>query len=176
MTTSLRGSHGLSARRARRTKSRRPKGLQLELLVEVGARRAPRLLVCIYIPFVFVFCTVTLLLCHSGSMGHLVEESVMWGSTRFRYLHSAIPQRQLVFVFLSPDAICVFVFLSVCIWIFLLLSHFLEKQLKNLFTCKHRMEWNFHATSTCLVNSWLSDVNRKCTSQEMTNNHSKERI
>ena len=34
----LRGSHGLSARRARRTKSRGPKGLQLE----VGARRAPR--------------------------------------------------------------------------------------------------------------------------------------
>ena len=33
--------HGLSARRARRTKSRGPKGLQLE----VGARRAPRLLV-----------------------------------------------------------------------------------------------------------------------------------
>ena len=32
-----RGSHGLSARRARRTKSRGPKGLQLE----VGARRAP---------------------------------------------------------------------------------------------------------------------------------------
>ena len=32
---------GLSARRARRTKSRGPKGLQLE----VGARRAPRLLV-----------------------------------------------------------------------------------------------------------------------------------
>ena len=35
------GSHGLSAIRARRTKSRGPKGLQLE----VGARRAPRLLV-----------------------------------------------------------------------------------------------------------------------------------
>ena len=35
------GSHGLSARRARRTKSRGPKGLQLE----VGARGAPRLLV-----------------------------------------------------------------------------------------------------------------------------------
>ena len=34
-------AHGLSARRARRTKSRGPKGLQLE----VGARRAPRLLV-----------------------------------------------------------------------------------------------------------------------------------
>ena len=33
----LRGSHGLSARRARRTKSRGPKGLHLE----VGARRAP---------------------------------------------------------------------------------------------------------------------------------------
>ena len=37
----LRGSHGLGARRARRTKSRGPKGPQLE----VGARRAPRLLV-----------------------------------------------------------------------------------------------------------------------------------
>ena len=36
-----RGSHGLSARRARRTKSRGPKGPQLE----VGDRRAPRLLV-----------------------------------------------------------------------------------------------------------------------------------
>ena len=36
-----RGSHGLSARRTRRRKSRTPKGLQLE----VGARRAPRLLV-----------------------------------------------------------------------------------------------------------------------------------
>ena len=34
-------SHGLSARRAQRTKSRGPKGL----LLEVGARRAPRLLV-----------------------------------------------------------------------------------------------------------------------------------
>ena len=33
---------GLSARRAQRTKSRGPKGLQLD----VGARRAPRLLVC----------------------------------------------------------------------------------------------------------------------------------
>ena len=39
----LRGSHGLSARRAWRTKSRGPKGLQLE----VGAWRAPRLLVMI---------------------------------------------------------------------------------------------------------------------------------
>ena len=38
------GSHGLSARRARRTKSRGPKGLKLE----VGARRAPRLLVNSY--------------------------------------------------------------------------------------------------------------------------------
>ena len=37
----MRGSHGLSARRARRTKSRGSKGLQLE----VGAQRAPRLLV-----------------------------------------------------------------------------------------------------------------------------------
>ena len=36
----MRGSHGLSARRARRTKSRGPKGLRLE----VRARRAPRLL------------------------------------------------------------------------------------------------------------------------------------
>ena len=33
----LRGSHGLSTRRAGRTKSRGPKGLQLE----VGAQRAP---------------------------------------------------------------------------------------------------------------------------------------
>ena len=41
----MRGSHGLSARRARRTKSRGPKGLQLE----VGARRAPRLLVHSYL-------------------------------------------------------------------------------------------------------------------------------
>ena len=40
--SSLRGSHGLSARKGRRMKSRGPKGLQLE----VGARRAPRLLVC----------------------------------------------------------------------------------------------------------------------------------
>ena len=39
--STLRGSHGLSARRARRMKSRGPKGLQLEN----GARRAPRLLV-----------------------------------------------------------------------------------------------------------------------------------
>ena len=39
--STLRGSHGLSARRARRTKSRGPKGLHLE----VGALRAPRLLV-----------------------------------------------------------------------------------------------------------------------------------
>ena len=40
----LRGSRGLSARRARRTKSRGPKGPQLE----VGARRAPTLLVSHY--------------------------------------------------------------------------------------------------------------------------------
>ena len=39
--SNLRGSHGLSARRARRTKSRGPKGHQLE----VRARRAPTLLV-----------------------------------------------------------------------------------------------------------------------------------
>ena len=39
--STLRGSHGLRARRARRTKSRGLKGLHLE----VGARRAPRLLV-----------------------------------------------------------------------------------------------------------------------------------
>ena len=45
MTTSLCGSRGLSARRARRTKSRGPKGLQ----IEVGARRAPRLLVLLYV-------------------------------------------------------------------------------------------------------------------------------
>ena len=38
------GSHGLSARRARWTKSRRPKGHKLE----VGAWRAPKLLVYIY--------------------------------------------------------------------------------------------------------------------------------
>ena len=36
--SSMRGSHGLSALRAQRTKSRGPKGLQ----PEVGARRAPR--------------------------------------------------------------------------------------------------------------------------------------
>ena len=40
----LRGSHGLSAQRAGRTKSRGQKGLQLE----VGAWRAPRLLVAQY--------------------------------------------------------------------------------------------------------------------------------
>ena len=39
---------GLSARRARRTKSRGPKGLQLE----VGARRAPRLLVYHNVSFI----------------------------------------------------------------------------------------------------------------------------
>ena len=43
MTASLHGSHGLSARRARRTNSKRPKGPQRKL--EVGARRAPKLLV-----------------------------------------------------------------------------------------------------------------------------------
>ena len=45
----LRGSHGLSARRARRTKSRRPKGPKggpKGRRLEVGARRAPKLLVC----------------------------------------------------------------------------------------------------------------------------------
>ena len=41
---SLRGSNGLSARRAQRAKSRGPKGLKLE----VGAQRAPRFLVLIY--------------------------------------------------------------------------------------------------------------------------------
>ena len=39
----MHGSHGLSALRERRTKSRDPKGLQLE----VGTRRAPCPLVCI---------------------------------------------------------------------------------------------------------------------------------
>ena len=39
------GSHGLSGQRARRTKSRGPKGLQLEN----GAQKAPRLLVPIYL-------------------------------------------------------------------------------------------------------------------------------
>ena len=45
------GSHGLSARRARRTKSRRPegpKGGPKGHRLEVGARRAPKLLVIIY--------------------------------------------------------------------------------------------------------------------------------
>ena len=44
----MRGSHGLSARRARRTKSRRPegpKGGPKDRRLEVGARRAPKLLV-----------------------------------------------------------------------------------------------------------------------------------
>ena len=44
----VRGSHGLSARRARRTKSRRPegpKGGPKGHRLEVGARRAPKLLV-----------------------------------------------------------------------------------------------------------------------------------
>ena len=44
----LRGSHGLSARRARRTKSSRPEGPKAGpkgRKLEVGARRAPRLLV-----------------------------------------------------------------------------------------------------------------------------------
>ena len=47
-----RGSHGLSARRARRTKSSRPEGPKAGPKggnLEVGARRAPRLLVCIYV-------------------------------------------------------------------------------------------------------------------------------
>ena len=42
--SALRGSHGLNARRARRTESRGPKGLHSE----VWARRAPRLLVMLY--------------------------------------------------------------------------------------------------------------------------------
>ena len=41
LVTCVQGSHGLSARRAQRTKSRGPKGLQLE----VRAQRAPGLLV-----------------------------------------------------------------------------------------------------------------------------------
>ena len=48
----MHGSHGLSARRAWRTKSRGPKGRQLE----VGARRAPRLLVLIYVPIEYLHC------------------------------------------------------------------------------------------------------------------------
>ena len=46
----LHGSHGLSAWRARRTKSRSPKGLQLEM----GARRASRLLVLLYFWYFYV--------------------------------------------------------------------------------------------------------------------------
>ena len=48
MTAPLRGSHGLSGRRARRTKSSRPEGPKAGpkgRKLEVGARRAPRLLV-----------------------------------------------------------------------------------------------------------------------------------
>ena len=48
-TASVRGSHGLSARRARRTKSRMPEGQKAGpkgRQLEVGAQRAPRLLVC----------------------------------------------------------------------------------------------------------------------------------
>ena len=62
-----RGSHGLSARRAQRTKSRGPKGLQLE----VGARRAPRLLFHIYfvlhnqIFMVLFFCMVIFIIMYS---------------------------------------------------------------------------------------------------------------
>ena len=44
----MRGSHGLSARRARRTKSRMPEGQKAGpkgRQLEVGAQRAPRLLV-----------------------------------------------------------------------------------------------------------------------------------
>ena len=51
----MRGSHGLSARRARRTKSSRPEGQKAGLKgrqLEVGAQRAPRLLV-FYIFFIF---------------------------------------------------------------------------------------------------------------------------
>ena len=45
----MRGSHGLSARRARRTKSSRPEGPQLE----VGAQRAPRLLYFIFYIYIW---------------------------------------------------------------------------------------------------------------------------
>ena len=48
----VRGSHGLSARRARRTKSRRPEGLKggpKGHRLEVGARRASKLLVYSYL-------------------------------------------------------------------------------------------------------------------------------
>ena len=45
MTAPLRGSHGLSARRERRTKSSRPEGPNAGPNLEVGPRRGPRLLV-----------------------------------------------------------------------------------------------------------------------------------
>ena len=57
MTTSLRGSPGLSARR---TKSSRPKG---PLRLEVGARRAPKLLVLIYFDSIFCVSNIGAMQC-----------------------------------------------------------------------------------------------------------------
>ena len=45
MTASLRGSHGLSAQRARRTKSRKPKGPKAGLKGRILEVKAPKLLV-----------------------------------------------------------------------------------------------------------------------------------
>ena len=75
---SLRGSHGLSARRARRTKSKGPKGLQLE----VGARRAPKLLVC----FIFVSYLILPAICFERVMSDLASCFHIYSQERGRGL------------------------------------------------------------------------------------------
>ena len=62
----MRGSHGLSARRARRTKSRMPEGQKAGpkgRQLEVGAQRAPRLLVPLYSPKKKLSCGPCLIDC-----------------------------------------------------------------------------------------------------------------
>ena len=75
----------------------------------------------------------------------------MWVGSRLRYLHSTILQRQLVFVFLSSDAIClyfcVFVYLenpSKTIGIFVSVTH--QLQLADIY---------LHPFSSCICLSQI---------------------
>ena len=93
----LRVSHGLSAGRARRTKSTGPKGLQLE----VGARRAPRLLVFDIMIFDIMIFDIMIF----DIMIRLLSEQLWWipGPLPWSFFYAGIfTQIELTFI----DHIC----------------------------------------------------------------------
>ena len=84
--THLRGSHGLSARRARRTKSSRPEGPKAGpkgRKLEVGPRRGPRLLVL----YIFIFpCLLILAFIFSSNCGHIFLYSLYFHISMSSYI------------------------------------------------------------------------------------------